>query len=81
MAATIRGGWLTVPYDGHDTAVVYVALTRGAPDDDDWQPAFLDYAGDERVAKIPAPADVPPRTTAYSRVGGHVVKHGRPGAA
>lgn len=56
MAVSLTEGWLTVPYSGHDAARVEI----GVGDQPMWFPAFLDYYGDRRVAKIRPPEGLRP---------------------
>lgn len=73
MRASIRDGWLTVPYTGHDLATVHIAVG----DRNTWQPAYLDWADGERVAKI-RPPQTPGRTlSVWLRVGEAVTPAGR----
>lgn len=54
MTASLQGGWVTVPYDGPDMALVEIGFG-----DENWVPAFLDYDLDGvRVAKVRPPADL-----------------------
>lgn len=53
MAAAVRDGWLTVPYSGPELVVIEVGV--GQADHIEWRPAFLDWVGGKRVAKIRPP--------------------------
>ncbi len=73
MAAILADGWLEVDYTGNDLAAVHIAVSPGLPDDDTWQPAFLDYGADgQRVAKIRPPAGAKARDAVWLRVAGQV---------
>lgn len=48
MTPRIENGWLVIPYTGSDFSKLYIAVG----DRDNWQPAYLDYSGGQRVAKI-----------------------------
>lgn len=49
----IANGWLEVPYNGPDLSTVELGYTEDLRREPlVWQPAFLDYAGATRVAKI-----------------------------
>jgi hypothetical protein len=50
----LADGWLCVPYDGPDICRVWI--TVGGQDDQAEQPAYLDWSGGLRVAKIRPPA-------------------------
>jgi hypothetical protein len=47
-AFAIVDGWFVVPYGGRDLSTVHI----GFGPDPAWHPAFLDYHGDQRVAKV-----------------------------
>lgn len=64
-AVSLANGWVIVPYDGPDTALVELAV------DDEWLPAFLDYVDGKRVAKVRPPV-VPPTAQVRLRVDGSV---------
>lgn len=44
MRPAVDGGWLSVPCDADDIAVVHIAVADD-PKDNDWQAAFRDYDG------------------------------------
>lgn len=50
MKAKVRDGWIVVPFDGPDTAQVF--LTVG----DERKPAYIDGPDGARVAKVRVPA-------------------------
>lgn len=72
-SASIRDGWIVVPYTGHDLATVHIAVG----DRNDWQPAFLDWVGDQRVAKIRPPTSAGRQVSVWLRVGDTVTPAGR----
>ena len=76
MRAEVRDGWLVVPYSGHDLATVHIAVAQ-RPAEEDWRPAFLDYVGRERVAKIRPPASSGRQVAVWLRVGDVVTPAGR----
>lgn len=51
MSARIVDGWLEVPCDGSERALVEISA-----DSVTWLPAFLDYVDGRRVAKVRPPA-------------------------
>ena len=55
MRPFLSDGWLCVPYDGHDVALVRIGIA-GPSGDPVWTAAFLDYVDGVRVAKIRPPA-------------------------
>ncbi|MEV4321005.1 hypothetical protein AB0J37_02100 [Microbispora rosea] len=73
MRAAVRDGWVVVPYTGHDLATVEIAVG----DRDTWTPAFLDWNGPERVAKIRPPASSDRQVAVWLRVGDVVTSAGR----
>lgn len=76
MQAAIRDGWVVVPYSGHDLATVHIAVAQ-RPVEDDWRPAFLDYDGGQRVAKIRPPQAANRQVSVWLRVGDVVTPAGR----
>lgn len=74
MSATVRDGWLTVHYDGHDLARVHLAVGQQP---DDWKPAFLDWVDGKRVAKIRPPSPTGKTVGVWLRVGDAVTSNGR----
>lgn len=48
-------GWLRMPYDGPEIAVIEIQLARG-----DWLPAYLDWDGGSRVAQVRWYQSLPP---------------------
>jgi len=76
MRASIRDGWLVVPYSGHDLATVHIAVGQ-RPAGEDWRRAFLDYADGARVAKIRPPAPTGRAMSVWLRVGDVVMNAGR----
>lgn len=80
MPVVMHEGWLTVPYDGPDAAVVYIGLAEPNMVAT-WIPAFLGYVGGQRVAKIRA-AEPGPLTRVYLRspLGDEVVRDVSPPA-
>lgn len=72
MRASIRDGWVVVPYTGHDLATVHIAVG----DRNDWRPAFLDWVDGQRVAQIRPPA-VRGQVGVWLRVGETVTPAGR----
>jgi hypothetical protein len=53
MRPEVTGGWLSVPCDADDFAVVHIAVGEH-PEDADWQAAFRDNDGrGRRTAAIP----------------------------
>jgi len=53
--AQLTEGWLVLPYEGPELADIEVKIG------DDLYPAYLDYSGSKRVAKIRPPQDHPLR--------------------
>lgn len=75
MTPLISNGWLLVPYGGSDAQTVEIAL--GAPRPRAWLPAFLDWHGEQRVAKIRPPVNGTPRDLVWLRYGGTTTQVGR----
>jgi hypothetical protein len=75
MAATIVNGWLVVPYGGTDFSKVFMAMAQ-QPEGVDWKPAYLDYEGGQRVAKIRPPQTEGRALRVWLKVDGHVTDMG-----
>jgi hypothetical protein len=71
MAAKLEDGWLRVPYTGPEITLIEIGLSG------DWHPAFLDWAGGQRVAQIRPPAGLAGSFTVAVRGGGRTVQHGQ----
>lgn len=77
MSARISDGWLVVDYSGPE--LVLIELGTGTASPENYRPAFLDYEGDSRVAKVllPPSAFSTPTATVWLRVRGTESRVGR----
>ncbi len=73
MSANIDGGWLAVPYSGHDLSQVFISVG----DQSDWRPAFLDWSDGNRVAKIRTPEASGKAMKVWLKVNGSVTNAGK----
>jgi hypothetical protein len=65
VKATIRNGWLTVPYSGPELTTIEILV--GAT----WYPAYLDWDDrHQRIAMIRPPAPLPAQVEVKLRVAG-----------
>lgn len=71
MRTHIENGWVVTSCDASDSAKVFMAL--GSPGN--WRPAFRDWSGGDRVAKIRAAGTG--TLTVFLRVGSNVTTVGR----
>lgn len=54
MQPHVTGGWLVVPYDGPEVAIIEIGFAG------QWTPAFLDHEDGQRTAMIRHDGGVPP---------------------
>lgn len=73
MSVRVIDGWLCVPYAGPELAPAYIAVGSQR----DWRPAFLDWNGPARVAKVRVPAGQRGALSVWLRVGDVITSQGK----